>query len=420
MDDARYRPRIIDGPLRAALATDPAVLLQGPRAVGKSTTARRYAASTVSLDNPTEAEPFRADPDRALARRQRPLLIDEWQFVPDVMWAVKRAVDSGALPGSFILAGSVNTTSINGQPVFGRTKQLTMWPATYAESHQQLPTSPADPLRALLTAPLTAVIPALTELTIDDYLQAIVIGGYPRIAFEDPPRPDRARDLLTDITTSDASELSPRANIGKFALWLQANALQTAQAPATATLLDQTGINRKTADRYDQLLQEMYVLELVPPFFDNRLKRLRKTPKRYLTDTGLACAGLNVTAEALSAEPALAGHLLDTYVAAQLRALLPSMSPRLTMQHLRNDSGLECDIVLTDPTHTIGLEVTATPNPDSRRTKSDAKKTRNLRAMRDQLGEKFTRGILLHTGPDTYLLDRNILAAPISSLWNAG
>lgn len=413
MVDAEYRTRIIDGPLQRALETEPAIIIEGPRGVGKTTTARRHAATTVSLDDPRQAAPFRTDPQRALSNHDYPLVIDEWQFVPDVMWAVKRAVDEGAAPGSFILTGSVNTRRTDRQPVFGRTRQLTMWPATYPEIHNIPTTGLAD----LFDTPLTGCHPSPSTLNIDDYHQAIINGGYPRVAFAHPPAPARAADMLADITDLDALELSPRAHIGKLAAWLYASAVQSAQSPSLATMFDQVGINRKTAERYDQLLQEMYILELITPYFDNRFKRLRRAPKRYMTDTGLTCAALRISARDLSTDPALAGHLLDTFVAAQLRAMLPTANPAVAMHHLRTDSGAEVDIVLTSPGGVIGIEVTATPNPDMQRTPGDARKARHLAALRDQLGGSFTRGLLLHTGPDTYLIDDRILATPISSLW---
>src|SRR5438132_636452 len=107
MENAGYLPRVVDGYLSELFAQLPALLITGPRAAGKTTTARRHAATVVRLDREAEAAAFRADPDAALRGQPEPLLLDEWQSVPAVLGAVKRAVDEDARPGRFLLTGSV-------------------------------------------------------------------------------------------------------------------------------------------------------------------------------------------------------------------------------------------------------------------------------------------------------------------------
>src|SRR5437870_3409572 len=102
-----YRPRLADALLDELLAAFPAVMLVGPRAVGKTTTAARRAATIVRLDRPAEAGVFRADPDAALRGLREPILLDEWQAVPEVLGALKRSVDSQSRPGRFLVTGSV-------------------------------------------------------------------------------------------------------------------------------------------------------------------------------------------------------------------------------------------------------------------------------------------------------------------------
>jgi uncharacterized protein len=106
--DPHYRPRLADEVLDEAMAAFSAVMVTGPRAVGKTTTAARLAAQVDRLDVADVAAIYRADPDAALRRASRPLLIDEWQVVPEVLGAVKRAVDNDRTPGQFLLTGSVS------------------------------------------------------------------------------------------------------------------------------------------------------------------------------------------------------------------------------------------------------------------------------------------------------------------------
>ena len=129
-----YRQRLVDGLLAELLAELPTLMLVGPRAVGKTTTALRHAKSVVRLDRPAEAAAFKADPDAALRVFEEPVLLDEWQVVPEVLGAVKRAVDSSGRPGRFLLTGSVRVDREEATwPATGRVVRVAMYPLTVAE-----------------------------------------------------------------------------------------------------------------------------------------------------------------------------------------------------------------------------------------------------------------------------------------------
>src|SRR6266567_5260218 len=129
-----YLPRLIDPLLSDLLADHPAVLLVGPRACGKTTTGRRHSAGRLRLDRPAEAAVARADPDAAIADGPFPLLIDEWQVVPEVLGAVKRAVDEGTAPGRFVLTGSTQADlTAAGWPATGRLLRAGMYGLTERE-----------------------------------------------------------------------------------------------------------------------------------------------------------------------------------------------------------------------------------------------------------------------------------------------
>src|SRR3954453_5786963 len=107
MAGAPYIPRLVDPLIEDIFGALPAIMLVGPRATGKTTTAARYVRTVIRLDREQESAAFLADPDAALRRLPEPVLLDEWQLVPDVLGAVKRAVDADHRPGRFILTGSV-------------------------------------------------------------------------------------------------------------------------------------------------------------------------------------------------------------------------------------------------------------------------------------------------------------------------
>ncbi len=129
-----YIPRLVDPLLRELVADTPAILIVGPRATGKTTSARRLARSVVSADRPEQAAALRAGPDAVLAALERPVLIDEWQLVPDTLAAVKRAVDMDWTPGSFILTGSAQSDALAaGWPATGRVVRVRQWGLTRRE-----------------------------------------------------------------------------------------------------------------------------------------------------------------------------------------------------------------------------------------------------------------------------------------------
>lgn len=131
-----YVSRLLDSELAEFVASHPAVLVVGPRARGKTTTTRRHCRSVLRLDVPAQAAVVRADPDAALRGLSEPILIDEWQLVPEILGAVKRAVDDDSRPGRFILTGSSQSDlSTSGWPATGRIVRLTMYPLTGRERH---------------------------------------------------------------------------------------------------------------------------------------------------------------------------------------------------------------------------------------------------------------------------------------------
>ena len=180
---AEYRTRLIDQVLTRRMAGLPAVMLMGPRACGKTTTALRHARTTVRMDRAGEAAVFKADPDAALRNLAEPVLLDEWQMAPETLGAVKRAVDDDPRPGRFILAGSLHAmlTLPGGWPGVGRVVNLEMWPLTVAEQ-QSTNTKPL--LQRMLDG--DDLEPAAGGADLRDYIGLAVRGGFPQAALTVP------------------------------------------------------------------------------------------------------------------------------------------------------------------------------------------------------------------------------------------
>jgi len=410
-----YRERFADFRLSTLLRDAPAVLINGPRACGKTTTARQHAASVVRLDQPAQAAAFKADPDAALRGREEPILLDEWQEVPGVLGAVKRAVDDDPRPGRFILTGSVRTDQENEMwPGTGRLIRLRMYGFTERELRPEGPRNHEPGFLDRLTSNnLAGFQPPPQPPDLRDYIDRAVRGGFPAVALASRSDPANWIDSYVEqLLTRDSHQVTKGRDEFKLARYFEVVAACSAGIPEHKTMYDAAGISRPTADVYDSLLADLFIAEQVPAWSDNRLTTLIRAPKRYVVDSSLMAAALDATTDTILGDSDLLGRCIDTFVAAQLRGELATAGGRGRVLHARTKGGREeIDIVVERPGRKVlALEMKASAAPS----RADAK---HLRWLRDQLGDRFVAGAVMHTGPDAFQLDDRIHALPIWAFW---
>ena len=406
-----YVKRLVDRILPELLAGLPAVSLVGARACGKTTTALRYARSLARLNREDDAALFRADPDAALALMERPTVLDEWQEVPEVLDAVKQHVDTSAMPGEFILTGSVSAVTRKMWAGTGRVTPLPMYPLTrreidgddgselfvdkVARGHFDLsmPTPPA---------------------TIVDYMSMAAQGGLPEYVMKPPGRARDAwlRGYITDLTSREIASVGGNSDITKLRAYVSALAAVSGCVVDDTTLLNSVSIDRRTSSRYEALLEAVFYSEQIPAWRSNRLARLAAKPKRFILDTAVLMAVLRVDQGTVLLDAQLLGRILETFVAMQLRAELPVSQTQPSLCHLRDHGGRhEVDFILEySQGRLVGLEVKASASPQI----TDA---RHLMWLRDNTGDDFVCGIVLHTGRHSFRLSDRIYALPISAIW---
>ncbi len=411
MGSNAYIARIADGRIEQLFGELPALMLTGPRAAGKTTTARRHVETVVRLDREAEASAFRADPDSALSALPEPVLLDEWQAVPSVLAAVKRAVDEDPSPGRFLLTGSVRADLVGETwPGTGRVVRLRMDGLTMRELVGAVSARPlVERLAAgdLDSLTLPADVPDLRG-----YVRLALRGGFPEPVLRLSPDVARAwlEGYLDQLLTRDVEALAGARDPARLRRYFEAIALNTAGLPEHKTLYDAAGINRRTAVAYDQLLINLFVLESLPAWTSNRLTRLVKSAKRHLVDPSLAGAALRVDEAAVMRDGDLLGRMIETFVLAQIRPELELLPGGARLYHLRDDRR-EVDLLAElAGGDVVAIEVKATAAPDS----NDA---RHLIWLRDTLGERFLGGAVLHTGPRSFALADRVLAVPICALW---
>ncbi len=406
-----YLERALEPLIVELLSEVPGLLLTGPRATGKTTTASRHVRTIIPLDRPAEAAAFKADPDAALRDLDEPVLLDEWQAVPDVLGAVKRAIDSDPRPGRYLLTGSVRADlEAPTWPGTGRLVRLAMYPMTVAE---QLGQPTTEPLLDRLARGARLNVPG-SPPDLRGYVELALRGGFPQatLSMSDGVRRRWLEGYIEQILTRDVERLEGHRDPVLLRKYFEANALNTAGLVAHRTLYAAAGIDRKTAVAYDRLLTNLMVISTLPAWSSNRLKRLVHAPKRYLIDPALLAGTLKIDSTAVFRDGDLLGRLIDTFVLAQLRAEETVTEIRPRLYHLRMEEGRhEVDVIAEfGARKVIGIEIKAGSAPD----RDDA---RHLIWLRKELGKNFVAGVVLHTGTRVYSLADGIIAAPICTLW---
>lgn len=344
-----YLSRIVDGELDARLGAAGAVVIEGPKACGKTETARRRAASSVLLDVDENARRAAAvDPSLVLDGKV-PRLLDEWQVEPTLWNHVRRAVDDRGSPGQFILTGSaVPADDVARHTGAGRFSFLRMRPMTLFETGY---TNGATSLAALLDGePARAADPGLT---IADLAGRITVGGWPAQHQATVAKAARAaRDYLTQIANVDVSRVAgTRRDPTRIERLLRSLARNVATEVAVAVLATDAGgaegaLDRHTVAEYLTILERLMVIEDQPAWAPHLRSRanLRTSPKRHFVDPSLAVAALGAGPKQLLADLSLLGFLFESLVIRDLRVLAQPLDGRVL--HYRDNYGVEADAVV--------------------------------------------------------------------------
>ena len=410
-----YVARLVDPLIEELFAVLPALMLVGPRASGKTTTALQHGhgSSVMRLDRREVAEAVRVDPDVGLLAYDEPLVIDEWQMVPDVLGAVKRSVDMRPTPRRFLLTGSTSADlTTAGWPATGRVVRIPMWGLTERELVGDISRRPF--LSRLLDSGLDELEMPVEVPDVRGYIGRALRGAFPEVARQESARARSAwlRGYIDQLVTREVRAAGIVRDPVRLRRYLQAVAANTSGVVLHKTLFDAAGVTRTTGVAYDDLLEALFVTEHVPAWRSSALGQLIGLPKRYLTDTALLgpLAGLDDRAVLRSAD--LMGRVIDGYVAQQLRGELAVCDEAPRMFHLRDTHGRrEIDLMVETANGDIAafeIKAAAAPPKDA---------ARHLVWLRDALGDRFRIGAVLHTGPLPYRLDDRIFAIPICMIW---
>ena len=391
------------------------MLIHGPRQCGKTTLARTVAEETghayLNLDDENLFRFAESDPMGFVANLPRRAIIDEVQRAPSILHPLKLAIDEDRSPGRFILTGSANLLRMRAakESLAGRMEIVDLHPFSQCE---MTGTEPQFLDRLFDPSPP----PLQGTLSSAEHSALMVAGGYPPAVarITEPRRIAWYRSYIKEITESDTLEMERIRTSQAVVRLLEALAAQTAQLLSVNNIAGELGMARPTIEKDLAALETMFLVERLPAYFDNRLKRLIKSPKIHLCDTGIACriAGLNSTR--LGLDRTARGHLLETFVFRELARQASVLKSEHSFFHYRNEDGVEVDIVVErrDTGQLAGIECksAATMHP---------RDFKGLRKMRDELGERFVAGVVVYEGTVSGNFDDRLYAVPLSSLWRA-
>ncbi len=390
---------------------DTPVILAGARQSGKSTLAQslRPAAKYITFDELGTLGAAKADPEGFVAALGPRTILDEVQRAPELLLPIKASVDRDRRPGRFAPTGSANVLALPkvAESMAGRMEVLTLWPLAQAE------------IEGVDSAFIDACFrghPEQLKLGPSDYkglLGRVLRGGYPEVVARKSAEAQARwfEAYLTTVIERDLRDLAAIEGLAQLPRLLQTLATRAGSPLNVADLSRSLGMNQMTLKRYLVLFETLFLAVELPPWFENLGKRLAKTPKLYLNDSGLLAHLLGLDVHGFWDHPTALGPVFENFAVMELTKMAPWSKAKPIPHHLRTTTGHEVDVVLENrKRELIGVEIKAAASV----AESDFK---TLKEFKELVGGRFKCGVVLYTGRQVLPFGPGLWAMPIQALW---
>jgi len=340
------KPRTLAKTIKKAMRSFPAIVVTGPRQSGKTTLLKTLFSKThhfVTLEDPDVRMRAREDPIRFLNQFGPPIIIDEIQYVPELLSYIKTRIDQKRKPGQWLFTGSQNFVLTQGisQSLAGRAAVLSLLPFSFAERIDR-----GDKTKEM--ASLLKGLPSVTECEAKVSISDLLLrGNYPEIASKGAvDRQLWCGSYISTYLERDVRNLAQVGDLSQFERFLRLCAIRTGQILNLSELAKEIGMSVPTMKRWLSLLETGHQVYLLYPYYKNIGKRIIKSPKLYFNDTGLASYLLGLhDREALLNSPNF-GNLFETMIVTDFLKRFLHFGQMPSMYYLRTRDGLEVDLVI--------------------------------------------------------------------------
>ncbi len=435
-------PRYAEHPLKEALSDSPAVLIHGPRQCGKTTLARmaypsRYAqwddglvaqddgsvaqwdngdrvewsnANYITFDDDVARNAAESDPIGFVNDLPDRVILDEVQRTPSIFTALKMAIDRDRKPGRFLLTGSSQVLLVPkvSDSLAGRVEIIRLHPLAQCELSGRRPVF----LDRLFSGDFKG--PQLPRSS-DRLVDRIVAGGFPA-ALARSTEGRRRNWYVSYVETQLQRDVRDIAHISDHEVMTRLLGIAATQTARLYNLLDMSAtfsLSRPTIGKYVEILERIFLVERLPAWQNNRLKRSVKAPKLHVCDTGIGCAMIGANSDSLKKDRDLLGQYLESFVFQELKRQSSWYGDPLTFFHYRDKDKVEVDLVIEKGSIAVaGVEVKASSTVR-------ASDFRGLRKLMNAAGDRFAGGIVLYDGEMCWSFGDGLTAVPIRMLWEA-